>query len=61
MFSDLTTNLERIADHCSNIALAQLRLETGEFDTHKYQEKLVKTDEYFRQKYVAYREKYSLA
>ena len=61
VFSDLTTNLERIADHCSNIALAQLRLETGEFDTHKYQEKLVKTDEYFRQKYVAYREKYSLA
>ena len=60
VFSDLITNLERISDHCSNIALAQLRLETGEFDTHQYQEKVVKTDEYFRQKYVAYRKEYAL-
>ena len=61
VFKDLITNLERVSDHCSNIALAQLRLETGEFDTHQYQEKLVKTDEYFRQKYIAYRKEYALA
>ena len=60
VFKDLITNLERVSDHCSNIALAQLRLETGEFDTHQYQEKLVKTDEYFRQKYIAYRKEYAL-
>ena len=60
VFSDLITNLERISDHCSNIALAQLRLESGEFDTHEYQDKLVKTDDYFRQKYVAFRKEYSL-
>ena len=59
-FSDLITNLERISDHCSNIALAQLRLETGEFDTHSYEDKLIKTDEYFRQKYVAFRKEYAL-
>ena len=61
VFKDMITNLERVSDHCSNIALAQLRLETGEFDTHQYQEKLVKTDEYFRQKYIAYRKEYALA
>ena len=61
VFKDLITNLERVSDHCSNISLAQLRLETGEFDTHQYQEKLVKTDEYFRQKYIAYRKEYALA
>ena len=60
VFSDLIPNLERISDHCSNIALAQLRLESGEFDTHEYQDKLVKTDDYFRQKYVAFRKEYSL-
>ena len=60
VFKDLITNLERVSDHCSNIALAQLRLETGEFDTHQYQEKLVKTDEYFRKKYIAYRKEYVL-
>ncbi|MBQ6428200.1 MAG: Na/Pi cotransporter family protein [Oscillospiraceae bacterium] len=60
VFSDLITNLERISDHCSNIALAQLRLETGEFDTHSYEDKLIKTDEYFRQKYVAFRKEYAL-
>ena len=60
VFSDLITNLVRISDHCSNIALAQLRLETGEFDTHSYEDKLIKTDEYFRQKYVAFRKEYAL-
>ena len=60
VFSDLITNLDRISDHCSNIALAQLRLETGEFDTHSYEDKLIKTDEYFRQKYVAFRKEYAL-
>ena len=38
----------------------ELRLETGEFDTHHYEEKLIKTDEYFRQKYVAFRKEYAL-
>ena len=61
IFNDLITNLERISDHCSNIALAVLRLEDGEFDTHDYQEKLVAGDETFEQRFLEYRRKYSLA
>lgn len=60
VFSDLMTNLERISDHCSNIALAQLRLETGEFDMHDYQEKLLAGDAHFKERFDAFRKQYSL-
>ena len=35
-FNDLLTNLERIAAHCSNIAVAMIELEAADFDTHEY-------------------------
>jgi phosphate:Na+ symporter len=35
-FNDLLMNYERIADHCSNIALAMLELETDSYNTHEY-------------------------
>ena len=35
-FNDLLNNLERIAAHCSNIAVAMIELEAEEFDTHGY-------------------------
>lgn len=36
VFNDLLTNYERIADHCSNIAVAMIELESDSFDTHEY-------------------------
>ncbi len=36
VFNDLLTNYERIADHCSNIAVAMIELESDVFDTHEY-------------------------
>ena len=36
VFNDLLTNYERIADHCSNIAVAMIELESASFDTHEY-------------------------
>ncbi len=35
-FNDLLTNYERIAAHCSNVAVAMIELEEAEFDTHEY-------------------------
>lgn len=35
-FNDLLTNFERIAAHCSNIAVAMIELESDDFDTHEY-------------------------
>lgn len=37
VLSDLTTNYERVSDHCSNIALSLLQLNEKKFDTHEYQ------------------------
>lgn len=36
VFNDLLTDLERISDHCSNIALAMIESESESFDAHEY-------------------------
>ena len=36
VFNDLLTNYERIADHCSNLALAVIELSCGTLDAHRY-------------------------
>ena len=62
VFNDLITNLERVADHCSNIAVAMIELEAGAFDTHEYLNSLrdVHTDSFDR--YCEhYKNKYDLA
>jgi phosphate:Na+ symporter len=35
-FNDLLNDMERIAGHCSNVAVAMLELKNSSFDTHKY-------------------------
>lgn len=42
VFNDLLTNYERVADHCSNIAVAMIELESDTFDTHEYLNSLKK-------------------
>ena len=63
IFSDITTNYERVADHCSNIALSILQLNNEEsFDAHEYIDKLKKEDnESFREKYHSYKTQYALS
>lgn len=36
VFNDLISNFERVADHCSNIAVALVELHADSFDTHEY-------------------------
>ena len=36
VFNDLLTNCERVADHCSNIAIAMIELNADAYDTHGY-------------------------
>ena len=36
IFNDLLTNFERVADHCSNIAIALIELQADCYDTHGY-------------------------
>lgn len=44
VLSDITTNYERVSDHCSNIAICLLQLDEEGFDTHEYQDVLSSKD-----------------
>ena len=61
VFNDLLTNYERVADHCSNIAVAVIEVESDSFDTHEYLNsvKAVK-DASFARFYDEYKQKYSI-
>ena len=60
-FNDLLTNLERIAAHCSNVAVAMIETETSEFDTHEYLKSVrhMKDDAYL-ECFDSYARKYSI-
>lgn len=61
VLSDLTTNLERIADHCSNIAIYVIQLSMEEFDIHEYLEILKHEDnKEFKEDYKATKKLYKL-
>ena len=44
VLSDITTNYERVSDHCSNIAICLLQLNEEGFGTHEYQGALFSKD-----------------
>ncbi len=61
VFSDLVTNYERIADHCSNIAVCIIELAHGSFETHEYLNEVKHSDnQMFTKKFEEYQKKYSL-
>jgi len=61
IFNDLLTNLERVADHCSNIAVAMIELESESFETHEYMNVLKTQKEELFNKYLQeYQSKYYL-
>ena len=62
IFSDLLTNYERVADHCSNIGVCVLRIAEDSFDTHEYLNRIKDGhDDTFENRYNRYKEKYQLA
>ncbi|MBQ8587795.1 MAG: Na/Pi cotransporter family protein [Clostridia bacterium] len=61
ILADILTNCERIADHCSNIAVCMLEIAHGSMDTHEYLSHVKYDGENdFSKKYAEYKEKYSL-
>ncbi len=61
VFNDLLTNFERVADHCSNIAVAMIELDKDEYDTHDYIINLKELRSHnFDELYAQYAEKFSV-
>lgn len=61
ILSDLTTNYERVADHCSNIAACIIQAKEDNFETHEYIDSLKENDSArFNKEYKQYRNKYKL-
>lgn len=64
VLSDLLTNLERVSDHCSNIATAVIEIELhGSVDAHAYLRSLHdgEAGALFQEEFEAYLQKYDLA
>ena len=61
VFNDLLTNFERVADHCSNIAVAMIELKQDEFQAHDYINNLKELRSHnFDALYNQYAEKYKI-
>lgn len=61
VLSDITTDMERVSDHCSNIAVCMLQERGDEYDPHAYLDGLKSEDNMdFKGKVMAYRERYRL-
>lgn len=61
IFSDMLINMERVSDHCSNIAACLITAkESSNYDTHKLMSKAHKHEEGFLLKQKEYEDKYAL-
>lgn len=61
VFNDILNDFERIADHCSNIAVAMIALESDSFDTHEYLDSVKRLKSETYEKYFeAYSKKYMI-
>lgn len=61
VLSDILTNLERVADHCSNVAGCVIEIDEHEaLDMHRYLDSVKAGGREFDRMYAVYREKYPL-
>ena len=60
ILSDILNNLERVSDHCSNIAVAVIELAHSSFDTHKYLSGIRSDNERYKESFALFSLKYQL-
>ena len=60
VWADLLTNLERVADHCSNIAGRVIESRNASIDLHAYLDNVKIGNQKFAEEYNAYAKKYAL-
>lgn len=61
ILNDILINLERISDHCSNIAADKIEMEDGNLHLHEYKRKIKEQkDDQFARLYSQYSNKYNI-
>lgn len=61
ILQDLLTNMERVSDHCSNVAVCLIQIHENNLDTHEYMNELKKLDKSeFMDEVNEYKNKYAL-
>ena len=60
IFTDLVSDLSRISDHCSNIAVCTIETSKESYDTHRYLYEVKTRDAEYRRVYEEYAQKYRL-
>lgn len=60
IWSDLLTNLERVSDHCSNIACCMIESADHNLHRHEVLQSIRGSGEIFDREYSSYRQKYAL-
>lgn len=60
IWADLLTSLERVSDHCSNIAGCVIEMAHESMDLHKYLHKIKSGSPEFSKMYAVYNDKYTL-
>ena len=61
ILQDVGTNLERVADHCSNLAVCTIETQNDQFDMHHYINNIKKYDkDHFADRVSEYEKKYAL-
>ena len=60
ILSDVLNNIERISDHCSNVAVAVIAMSHQGFEMHEYIREMKEDDEQYRRMRKEYGEKYRL-
>ena len=61
VLNDILTNLERVADHCSNIAVCIIESKNNKLDMHEALREMRTDDENYREKFREYGRKYRLS
>ena len=60
VLTDISTNFERVSDHCSNIAVAMIEVSEDRFDTHEYLNHIKNGESpSFEKRYERYRGRYT--
>jgi len=60
VLSDILSNLERVADHCSNLAVCVIEIARSSFDSHEYLHEVKASQDQFRAQYEEFQKRFAL-